>query len=174
VGEVSANSPPSAPEPLSANHNLEGFDSGIPPLDVWLKNRAIQNESTGASRTFVVSAGSRVVGYYSLAAASVIHQIATAKVRRNMPDPVPAAVIGRLAVDKAWQGRKLGVSLLQDAMLRVVGAADMIGIRVVLVHAISDRAKSFYEGLGFRASPVEPMTLMMTVDDVRGLLNRSA
>jgi predicted N-acetyltransferase YhbS len=174
VGEVSANSPPSAPEPLSANHNLEDFDSGITPLDIWLKSRAIQNETTGASRTFVVRAGGRVVGYYSLAAASVIHQIATTKVRRNMPDPVPAAVIGRLAVDKAWQGRKLGIGLLQDAMLRVVGAADMIGIRVILVHAISESAKSFYERYGFRPSPVEPMTLMMTVDDVRRLLSRSA
>lgn len=170
---MSANSPPSAPEPLSANHNLEDFDSGIPPLDIWLRSRAIQNESTGASRTFVVCAGGRVVGYYSLAAASVIHQTATTKVRRNMPDPVPAAVIGRLAVDQAWQGRKVGVGLLQDAMFRVVGAADMIGIRVILVHAISDRAKAFYERYGFRASPVEPMTLMMTVDDVRRLLSRS-
>lgn len=87
-----------------------------------------------------------------------------------MPDPVPAAVIGRLAVDKAWQRRKLGIGLLQDAMLRVVGAAAMIGIRVILVHAISESAKSFYERYGFRPSPVEPMTLMMTVDDVRRLL----
>jgi len=173
MGEVSAVSQPSAPEPLSANHDFKDFNSGVAPLDDWLKNRAIQNESTGASRTFVVCAGGRVIGYYSLAAASVIHRIATTKVRRNMPDPVPAAVVGRLAVDNAWQGRKLGIGLLQNAMLRVVGAADMIGIRVILVHAISDQAKSFYERYGFRASPVEPMTLMMTVDDVRRLLSRS-
>ena len=108
----------------------------------------------------------RVVGYYSLAAASIVHDLATGKVKRNMPNPVPAVLIGRLALDKAWQGRGYGVSLLQDAVLRIAGAAGIVGVRAILVHAMSEEAKAFYERFGFRVSPVEPMTLMMTVDEV--------
>ena len=86
----------------------------------------------------MVAEGRRVVGYYSLAAGSVLHTEATGRVRRNMPDPVPAALLGRLAIDQAWQGRGLGSALLRDAVLRVVGAAEAIGVCALLVHAISD------------------------------------
>jgi GNAT superfamily N-acetyltransferase len=163
-----------APEPLSPDHEIDAFDSGVTALDAWLKTRARANEVSGGSRTFVMCEHRRVVGYYSLAAASIMHSQATGKVKRNMPEPVPAVLIGRLALDKAWQGRGHGVSLLQDAVLRVVGAAETVGVRAILVHAISDEAKPFYERFGFRASPVEPMTLMMTIDEVVRLLGRES
>jgi len=113
-----------------------------------------------------------VLGYYSLAAGSMLHRMATGSVRRNMPDPVPVALLGRLAIDRRWQGRGLGLALLRDAILRVVGAADTIGVRAMLVHAISDEAKGFYEHWGFKASPVDPMTLMITIDEARRMLAR--
>ena len=160
----------SAPEPLFAGHDLDSFHSGVPALDDWLKRRALPNEAAGASRTFVLCEQERVIGYYSLAASSIMHDIATSKVRRNMPDPVPAVLIGRLAVDTSWQGRGLGADLLRDAVLRIAGAAETIGVRAILVHTISEEAKRFYERFGFRASPLEPMTLMMTIEEVRQLI----
>ncbi len=121
----------------------------------------------GASRTFVACEGDRVVGYYSLAAVSVVHDVATPRARRNMPDPIPAVVLGRLAIDRGMHRRGLGASLVRDAVLRVAGAAESIGIRVLLVHALSDEAKRFCLKLGFRESPVEPMTLMVTLAELR-------
>jgi GNAT superfamily N-acetyltransferase len=162
------------PAPLASDHELENFTSGVGPLDDWLKRRARANEAAGASRTYVVCEDRQVVGYYSLAASSVLHQIATGAVRRNMPDPVPVALLGRLAIDSRWQGRGLGQALLRDAILRVVGAAEMIGVRALLVHAISDEARTFYERCGFRPSPVQPMTLMITIDEARRMLTKSA
>lgn len=91
-----------------------------------------------------------------------------------MPDPLPAIVLGRLAVDRTFQGKGLGLSLLQDAVLRATGAADAIGVRVLLVHALSEDAKRFYERYGFRTSPVEPMTLMLTLDELRRLISETS
>jgi GNAT superfamily N-acetyltransferase len=130
-----------APAALASEHELEEFNSGTPPLDEWLKRRARQNEASGASRTYVIADGRRVVGYYSLAAGSVLHEAATGRVRRNMPDPVPVALLGRLAIDRQWQGRGLGAALLRDAVLRVVGAAGTIGVRALLVHAFRMRPR---------------------------------
>ena len=161
---------PTAPVPLAADHELEEFNSGTPPLDEWLKRRARQNEASGASRTYVIAEGRRVVGYYGLAAGSVLHVAATGRVRRNMPDPVPVALLGRLAVDRQWQGKGLGAALLRDAVLRVIGAAETIGVRAILVHTISDEAKAFYEHWGFRPSATDPMTLMITVEEAQKML----
>jgi predicted N-acetyltransferase YhbS len=158
-----------APEPLVPDHELDAFDSGIASLDEWLKRRARRNEAEGASRTFVVCVDRRVAGFYCLAAGSVLHTTATGKVRRNMPDPVPILLLGRLAVDRQWQGKGLG-DLLADAVLRAVGAAKSVGVRAILVHAISDHARTFYEKHGFRPSPVEPMTLMITIEEAQGML----
>jgi GNAT superfamily N-acetyltransferase len=160
-----------APEPLAPHHELDAFESGVATLDEWLKRRARRNEADGASRTFVLCEGLRVVGYYSLAAGSVLHTAATGKVRRNMPDPIPALLLARLAVDRAWQGKGLGADLLSDAVSRSIGAAQTIGVRAILVHAISDEAKAFYERHGFHTSPIEPMTLMVTIDEARRMLN---
>lgn len=118
----------------------------------------------------MLCARQRAVGYYSLAAGSVFHQAATGRVRRNMPDPVPVALLGRLAIDRRWQGKGVGRALLRDAVLRVLGAAEIIGVRAILVHAISEEAKAFYLRSGFQASAIEPMTLMITVEEARKAL----
>jgi len=173
---MNAGSPPlNAPDKLRADHDLSLFECGEPSLDNWLRRRALQNEESGASRTYVVCAGRQVVGYYALAVGAIAHEGAPGRVRRNMPDPVPVMVIGRLAVHKDFQGRKIGPGLLRDAVLRTLQAADIAGIRAILVHAISDRAGQFYEQCGFVASPTDPMTLMITVNDaVKALVGKYA
>lgn len=159
-----------APAPLRPDHAVDAFDSGVPALDDWLKKRALHNEAGGGSRTYVVTDGQRVVGYYSLAAGSLVAGVATGRVRRNMPSPIPVVILGRLAIDRAWQGRGLGADMLRDAVLRVLGAADTIGVRAILVHALGAKAKAFYERFGFRASPIEEMTLMIAVAEARRML----
>ncbi len=154
-----------APEPLRPTHDVSRFDCGHAILDDWLRRRALANEEAGASRTFVVCAGARVVGYYALANGSVAAVSATGRIRRNMPDPIPVMVLGRLAVDRAWQGQRIGHSLLRDAILRTMQAAAIGGIRAIVVHAISEEAKTFYERAGFAASPLDPMTLMISIRD---------
>jgi GNAT superfamily N-acetyltransferase len=157
----------SAPELLSDLHRGHDFASGVDALDIWLKRRALANQMSGASRTFVVCEAGSVVGYYALASGAVSVAAASSRLRRNMPDPVPVAVLGRLAVDRGHQGRGVGRGLFRDAALRVAQAADVIGIRGILVHAISEEAKAFYLVLGFDPSPLEPMTLMVTLADIR-------
>ena len=157
----------SAPVPLTADHRVADFDCGEPSLNDWLKRRALANQSSGASRTFVaVDADGRVLGYYALAAGAVSHELAVGAVRRNMPDPVPVLVLGRLAVDKQAQGMKLGAGLLQDAVKRSWTVAQHAGVRALLVHALDARAKAFYEYYGFQVSPVQPMMLMLRLDFV--------
>ncbi len=163
-----------APEPLGAHHVLERFDSGIATLDEWLRRRAAANQASGASRTYVVCDATEVVGYYALASHAVAAVAATGRVRRNMPDPVPVVVLGRLAVARSHQRHGLGRALFQDAARRVVTAADVIGIRALLVHALSEEAKAFYLRLGLDPSPLEPMTLMGTLADLRAALSPDA
>ena len=153
------------PEKLCAAHDLSEFECGEAALDDWLKRRAAQNEETGASRTYVVCVGKQVVGYYALAVGAVAHVDAPGRVKRNMPDPVPIMVIGRLAVHRSYQGRDIGLGLLRDAVLRTLQAADIAGIRAILGHAIAERAKRFYQKWGLISSPTAPMTLMITVTE---------
>lgn len=155
-----------APEPIQNHHQLNAFQCGEPSLDEWLQRRAQKNEVLGASRTFVSCVGQQVVGYYALAAGSVSHALVSSKVRRNMPDPIPVMVLGRLAIDQHWQGHGLGYSLLQDALLRSKSAAEHIGARAILVHALSDDAKRFYKHFGFRESPVNERTLMLLFSEI--------
>jgi len=162
----------SPPERLNADHDLTQFSCGEPTLDHWLRNRALQNEKTGASRTYVVCAGSCVVGYYALAAGAVAHTEATSRAKRNMPDPVPVILIGRLAIDSRFQSRGIGADLLRDAVLRTLQAAEIAGIRAILVSAISANAKTFYEKFGFISSPANPQTLMITVTEAARMLAR--
>jgi GNAT superfamily N-acetyltransferase len=159
-----------APEKLSSNHDLSHFQCGEPALDGWLRRRALQNEASGASRTYVVCAGKRVVGFYALAVGAVAHFGTPGRVRRNMPDPIPVMVIGRLAVDQSVQGQGLGPALLSDAIARTLQVAEIVGIRAILVHAISEAAKRFYEKWGFISSPIEPLTLMITLVEARKAL----
>lgn len=153
----------SAPEKLTVSHDVSQFDCGEPALDSWLKKRALQNEETGASRTYVLRAGQEIAGYYALATGAISHAEVAGRIRRNMPDPVPVIILGRLAIASKFQGRGIGAALLRDAVLRIVQAAEIAGIRAILVHAISDQAKRFYEKYGFIPSPADPVTLMITV-----------
>lgn len=154
-----------APQPLTTDHRVDEFSCGESVLDEWLKRRALANQSSGASRTFVVvDSDNRVHGYYAMAAGAVAHHIATGGVRRNMPDPVPVLVLARLAIDRRAQGAKLGAALLQDAVHRAVAVSRHAGVRALLVHALHERAKQFYEHYGFQESPQHPMTLMLRLN----------
>lgn len=153
---------PRAPEPLTDRHIVDGFACGQPVLDDWIRKRALANQSSGATRTFVVADPAwRVLGYYALAAGAVARRDATATVRRNMPDPLPVLVLARLAVDRGSQGRSLGAALLQDAVHRTAAVSGDAGVRALLVHALDDRARQYYEYFGFQPSPIHPMTLML-------------
>lgn len=168
MGEVSRLSPPA---PLGEFHHLDEFDSGEPSLNEWLRRRARSNQVSGATRTYVVcEQESHVVAYYSLASGVITVAAAPGRFRRNMPDPIPVAVLARLAVDREWQGKGLGRGLFRDAAQRVASAAELIGIRGIVVHAISEEARRFYLSLGFTCSSREPMTLLVTLADIRDVL----
>ena len=160
--------PLSRPEPLADGHQLDDFFSGAGSLDDWLKRRARANQASGASRVFVIADNNKVVGYYALASGAIAVASSVGRFRRNMPDPIPVVVLGRLAVDRSQHGKGLGRALFRDCALRVAHAADTIGIRGIVVHAISEPAKAFYQALGFDPSPAEPMTLMVTLQDISG------
>lgn len=160
----------SAPVALDEGHDCSLFDCGELSLNDWLRRRALANQVSGASRTFVVCRDGFVVAYYALAAGAVATASAPGRVRRNMPDPIPMAVLGRLAIDRTLQGQGVGRALLRDAVLRVVQAADALAIRGILVQAISEDARRFYIACGFVPSPGDPMLLMVTLSDVKALL----
>ncbi|RPH22867.1 GNAT family N-acetyltransferase [Buttiauxella warmboldiae] len=155
-----------APEPLRAEHVVSQFGCGVESMDNWLRQRAMKNQLTGASRTFVCCDEARVLAYYSLASSAVATKSAPGHFRRNMPDPIPVVILGRLAVDKSLHGKGIGRALVRDAGLRVIQAAETIGIRGMLVHALSDEARDFYLHVGFEPSPVEAMTLMIATGDL--------
>lgn len=154
--------PLGAPVPLTAGHDTSCFACRRSSLNTWLVKRALANAVSGASRTYVVCAAEgRVVGYYALSAGSIAAAAASGRLRRNMPDPLPVIVLGRLAVDTEWAGLGVGSGLLKDAVIRSIQASALIGVRALLCHAIDDEAVSFYAKHGFVASPVEPLTLML-------------
>lgn len=157
-----------SPRPLTAAHGCDDFSCGEPVLDEWLKRRALANQATGASRTFVVvDREGHVYGYYAMAAGAVSHRLATGGVRRNMPEPIPVMVLARLAVDRRAQGLQLGGAMLRDALDRAVTVSQHGGVRALLVHALHERARLFYEHYGFQSSPVDPMTLMLRLSSAR-------
>lgn len=150
------------PQLLIQAHDCSGFDCGEPELNGWLKKRALSNQASGASRTFVLlDMQGRVVAYYALSAGAISCRESPGAVRRNMPDPVPVMVLGRLAVDVSHQGKRLGSALLKDAFLRTVTVAENVGVRALLVHALNEPAKQFYLQHGFTPSPVNPLILML-------------
>ena len=146
---------------LLTEHDLASFTSGEPVLDDWLRQRAWSNLKTAASRTYVVCpAGSmQVAGYYALSMGQILAQEATGAMRRNMPRYIPSVILGRLAIDQAWQGRGLGRVLLGDATRRSLLAAKEVSARLMIVHAISPAAEAFYLHHGFTRLPVETPTL---------------
>lgn len=166
----------SDPVALGIDHDVKGFDCGVESLNLWLRKHALQAAAAGSARTFVLRDHDqdRVVGYHALAAASVRLADATPRARRGMPrHPVPTALLARLAVDATVHGRGIGAWLLRDAMLRTLNAADSMGIRILLVHAIDEKARAFYERHGFEPSPVDQMLLQLLVKDVRASVDRA-
>ena len=161
----------SGPAPLAEHHEIDEFNSGEASLDDWLKKRARANHAGGASRVFVTCEGNRVIGYYSLSSSTVATDTVPGRFRRNMPDPIPVVLLGRLAIDKEWQRKGLGRSLFRDAVMRVSQAADAIGVRGIVVHAISDEARKFYIAIGFSECPHQPLTLVVTLQDIRAALS---
>jgi GNAT superfamily N-acetyltransferase len=160
-----------APERLSSRHDLSAFDSGSPELDGWLRRRALRNEAQGGSRTYVVCQGAQVVAFYCLANGAVMHADAPRRVRRNMPDPIPVMVLGRLAVDRRFQRQGLGEALLRDAIVRTLQAAEIAGIRAILVHAKDEQARRWYERFGiFLPSPTGPLTLLLPLAEAQAAL----
>ena len=161
----------SAPAPLALHHDVSRFSSGVPALDTWLRGKARLNEAKGGARTYVACDGDRVAGFYSLAASSVERRRVSSRVGRNMPEPIPVILLGQLAVDTDYQGRRLGSDLLIDAARRALAASDLIGARAIVVQAIDDKARSFYERFGFRPfSEREPLMLLLRTSELTTLL----
>ena len=158
---------PDAPVPLDDTHRLDSFDCGDDLLNAWLRRRARRNQTNGASRTYVSFADSRVVGFYALATGVLVATQATGRFRRNMPDPIPVALLARLAVDRRHQGCGLARALTRDALLRTISVSEIVGICGLIVHALDDAARDFYARIGFTPSPNDDLLLMITLADAR-------
>jgi GNAT superfamily N-acetyltransferase len=160
------------PQPLKRGHDRERFASGEPELDRWLADHAFEAQSSGSARVFVSVEDRRVVAYYALAAAELRPENASERARKGQPRkrPLPAVLLARLAVDLDHQGKGLGRSLLQDAMLRANDAAEELGIRLMLVHAKHERASRWYKRFGFEESPTDPLHLILLMKDLRAFL----
>lgn len=160
----------SSPRPFTVNHDPLNFDSGEPSLDDWLKKRALKNQLSGASRCFVLAKNKQIVGYYTLSTGAISHEAAPKAMRRNMSDPLPVLLLGRLAIDRRYHNKGLGSALLRDAMIRAVSISCEAGVFAILVHALTDQAKQFYLSRGFVESFLQPMTLIMTLETIRLIL----
>lgn len=160
---------PQQPRPIEATDNTTDFDSGEESLNRYLADRALTNHLADLGRCYVCIDGDtdKVLGYYTLSAVAVEHGALPGKVRRNAPNPVPAVLMGRLAIDVKAQGSSLGRFLVRDAIFSTLAAADRIGARLLLVHALHERAASFYEKLGFRRSPTDQLHLYLLLADAR-------
>lgn len=161
----------SQPEPLAAAHDAQAFDCGAAALNQFLQRYALANQANGSARTFVTLAQGRVFGYYSLAAASVEHAVVPQRVSKGLArHPIPMLLLARLAVDVRAQGRGVGRSLLQSALLKYLQACEVIGCRALMVHAKDETAARFYQGYGFEPSPVDAAHLYLLTKDIRKTL----
>lgn len=154
------------PTPLTSRHILVSFSCGKPELDEWLLKRALTNQANGATKTHVVEADGRVVGYFSLASIAVAHQDAKGRVRRNMPNPIPGVLLARFAIDQKHQGEGLGSAMLAAAIETAREAAERIGIACMIVHAKDEDARNFYLHYDFDPSPTDPMHLILLFKDL--------
>jgi GNAT superfamily N-acetyltransferase len=165
------NAPLSAVEKLSKDHLLSFFDCGKPQLDDWLKRFALANQQSDAARTYIIQRAGRVAGYYSLSAGSVRREESPARVAKGLArHPIGVILLARLAVDRSEQGTGLGRLLLIDALSRALTAAEAIGARAILFHAIDDEAAAFYKKFGFEPSPLDPRQLLLLMKDLRATL----
>lgn len=172
MGEVKQLQAPrlSRPERLTGAHDTSRFDCGKPQLNEWLRDRALESETTAI--TYVACEGVRVAGYYAISTGSVIRGEMPSKMRRQqgLPHTIPVAIIGRLARDLSYRGTGLGPSLLQDALKRILQASEQIGIHAVLVHALDDDSTPFYKDNGFLESPINPRTFFLPLATLRKAL----
>jgi predicted N-acetyltransferase YhbS len=158
------------PEPLDPGHRVNGFDCGVGSLDLWIARHARAAAGAGSAKTYVVTdvEQNRVVGYHALTVASIDPTDATSRARKGMArHPMPAVLLARLAVDVSVQRKGIGALLLRDAMIRTVAVSEEAGVRLMLVHALSDSAREFYLRFGFESSPTDAMNLQMIIKDIR-------
>ncbi|MFM1797945.1 MAG: hypothetical protein RLZZ117_223 [Cyanobacteriota bacterium] len=156
--------------PLDPSHGLDGFDCGDAALHRFLQLHAWLNRRANASRTYLAVNDRQVVGYYTLVVGEVAPEGAPERIRKGLArHPVPLMVLARLAVDRDDQGQGLGAGLLKDAMMRILAAAEIAGIRALAVHAKDERARGFYSHFGFIASPTDPLHLFVLLKDLRAL-----
>jgi len=168
--EISSDKKPGI-QKLAKRHTAERFDCGHEPLNAYLKRFALANQSAGAAQTYVAVVDDQIIGYYSLSAASVEYASAPDRLRKGLArHPVPVMLIARLAVDRTWQGKGLGAALLADALRRTLAAADILGMRAVMVHAKDEAARRFYEHFDFDPSPIEPLHMFLLLKEIAGLL----
>jgi GNAT superfamily N-acetyltransferase len=167
MGEVRP--PLSAPRPIAPEDDASEFACGDDIKDEWIRRHALANHLAGGSRVYVTTRGTRISGFYALATASIQRGDATPRARRHMPNPVPAILLGRIAVDQKEAGQGLGTWLLRDAVLRTLEAAEVVGVRILLAHAASERARAFYLDRGFAPSPTDPLHVMIVLQDARAL-----
>ena len=154
------------PELLGDDHVTDGFDCGDDTLNQWLTQRARRNQVEGTRRTWIISRSGRVIAYYASSTAVVLRSESTKRAARNQPDPLPALLLGRLAVDQKWQGHGLGAALLKHFILKSIEVAQITGVRVLLVHAKNPDAAAFYRRYGFDPSPIDDLTLLLLLKDV--------
>ncbi len=158
-----------APTPLSKDHDVAKFSCGVPPLDDWLKNRALKAEGLTA-RTYVVCVGRQVVAYYSLATGAIVRAELPKRMQRNAPDNIPVMILTRLAVDTRCREQGIGKGLLKEAMLRALQVSEIVGVRALLIHAKDEIAGSFYKKYGFIESPLGALTFILPIETIAASL----
>ncbi|BDI29041.1 N-acetyltransferase GCN5 [Capsulimonas corticalis] len=164
-----------SPALLAKSHEIAGFDCGKSPLNDFLRKYALQNQASGGARTYVIARGKRVIGYYSLAPASVAPEAAPDRVTKGQGRyPVPVILMARFAVDQNEQGKGLGKALLRDALRRALYGAEAIGGRAFLVHAKDEEARTFYQKFGMEASPTNSLHLFLLFKDIRQSIEAEA
>jgi len=159
-------------EKLQPHHAIDAFDCGQDILNRFLHKHALQNQHSGGAQTYVGLADNTVIGYYALAVGSVELDHAPKRVKKGLArHSIPIMLLARLAVDLRWQQQGVGAALLKDAMLRTLQAADIAGIRALMVHAKDEAARTFYERFDFLPSPTDPLHLFMLLKDVRRIVS---
>jgi GNAT superfamily N-acetyltransferase len=156
------------PVPLTADHEVSAFSCGKPELDSWITERALGNQFRGATKTHVVFDDGPVIGFYALTNGAIAHNDVRGRIKRNMPNPIPAVILARMAVDEKHKRSGLGEALLQSAIETTIAAATTIGIACLIVHAKDDDARSFYLHYGFEPSPTDPLHLILLLKDIIG------
>jgi GNAT superfamily N-acetyltransferase len=156
----------STPRLLKPDDNLSDFECSEISLNFWLRNSAQKNNKSGASKTFVTFCENQLAGYYCLSAASIAHLQSPKSLTRNMPDPLPCVLLGRLAIDEKFKGIGVGSALLKDAMMRVVSVSQLTGVVGLITHPLNENAKSFYLKYGFIECPGADATLILPIKTI--------